>query len=399
MLTVHHYKQLFLLVSFLLIASCSNNQFGIAKHAQQSHQDTEVVSAVDLKGLKSLNEIAAKLATHRTVFVGESHTNYGDHLNQLAIIKGLHKHWGSKISIGLEMIQQPYQSFLDRYIAGEINERAMLKGVEWYDRWKYDFRLYRPIFDYAKQQKIPLIALNIPQELTKRISKVGINGLKPFERKQLPAFIDYSNKAYTKRITKVFSNHSSTSSKGVKKFIDAQLGWDEGMAFSAAKYLKNYPKKKMVIIAGSGHVINYEGIPSRLDRQLKTNSAVVLNDSEGDSTASSGDYLLFSAERRLPLVGRFGISMEPAPKKGAGVVVSMVAKGSAAQKAGIKKGDLIIRLNNQLIQDITDFKIFTEKTRPGSKIKITVKRRNHIIVLPAELMGKTPKMLFLRHKK
>jgi len=386
-----------LMVIVSSISACS------AVKQQESNYSIEQanteISAVDLKALQSLSVISSKLAEHRTVFVGESHTNYADHLNQLSIIKQLHKHWGNQTSIGLEMIQQPYQAFLDKYIASEINESQMLKGTEWYDRWKFEFRLYRPIFDYAKQNKIPLVALNIPKELTKRISKVGISGLSKEERKQLPRMIDRTNKAYEKRITEVFSGHSHTNSKNTKKFIDAQLGWDEGMAFSAAKYLIKNPNKHMVIIAGSGHVINYEGIPDRLDRQIKSKSAVVLNNFGGDRNEKSGDYILLSEKRKLPPIGRFGIGMKAAKVKGSGVIVSIVDKKSAAKKAGVQVGDLIIQLNDQAIADMVDFKIFAEATKPGSKINIKVKRQQKILILPAVLKRKIPSFAFLRSQK
>lgn len=381
-----------------MISACSNPYRSNKKHGNSIGSIQSDILGVNLKSLQSLDTMASKLAQHRVVFVGESHTNYGDHLNQLAIIKQLHKRWGKALSIGLEMIQQPFQKYLDQYITGDINEAQMLRGTEWYDRWKYEFRLYRPIFDYAKQNRIPLVALNIPKELTKKITKVGIDGLSKEERTYLPKFIDRSNKAYVKRITDVFSGHSHTSSKGIKKFLDAQLGWDEGMAFAAAKYLKQHPIKRMVIVAGGGHVINYEGIPDRLDRQLKTNSAVILNNSDGNSNANSGDYLLFSAENKLPSLGRFGIGMGPAKENSAGVMVTMVAEKSAAKKAGIQKGDLVVKLNNQRISDITDFKIFTEKTKPGSEIKIVVKRKSHLLSLQIKLMKRLPNLSFFREK-
>jgi len=360
------------LILLLSLSACSSNKL-TQKSAQQT--SSHPISVINLKASQSIDDIAGKLAKHRTVFVGESHTNYSDHLNQLAVIKSLHKRWGKQTSIGLEMIQKPYQSFLDDYIAGKITEKEMLRGTQWYQRWKYDFRLYRPIFDYAKTNMIPLVALNVPQELTKKITKVGINGLNKKERQNLPPFIDRSNKKYVKRITSVFSRHSHTSSKGIQKFLDAQLAWDEGMAFSAANFLKKNPKKKMVIIAGSGHVINYEGIPDRLDRQLHSKSAVVLNDIQGDSLAVNGDYLLFSPVKKLSRVGRIGIAMDETAQHN-GVKVSMISPKGAAKQAGIQKGDVIIKLDNQKISDILDLKVFIQDKPPGSKITAQLRRKN-----------------------
>ena len=117
-----------------------------------------------------------------------------------------------------------------------------------FDRWRYDFRLYHPIFSYTKTNKIPL-ALNIPKELTRKIAKIGIKGLSKKERQQLPPLIDRSNKNYTKCITGVFSKHSHTSNKDIAKFLDAQLAWDEGMEFAVAKYLVS-PEKSQQCFSG-----------------------------------------------------------------------------------------------------------------------------------------------------
>ena len=401
MLITKKIKTLLFISSISFLGACSNFNNSSTATNPLAQSSTNRAQAINLKSLESIDKISSKLTKHRVVFVGESHTSYSDHLNQLAVIKSLHKHWGKQTSIGLEMVQQPYQGFLDKYIAGKISEKDMLRGIEWYDRWKFDFRLYRPIFDYAKQHNIPLVALNIPKELTKRITKVGIDNLSKKERQQLPAVIDRSNKKYVNRIKNVFGGHAHTSSKGFEKFLDAQLGWDEGMAFAASKYLKKNPSKHMVIVAGSGHVINYEGIPDRLDRQLHTKSAVILNDANGGTLKNAGDYLLFSPEQKLPQIGLFGIGMNNAStvRKGAkGVIVSMVSQHGAAKKAGLKKGDIIIGLNNQAVQDIVDIRVFAETTKPGDKVSIKIKRHNKTQTLKATLKSKISRMSF-SHKK
>jgi len=398
--TIYKNKQLLPLILFsgLLLGACSSNKV-ISPHGTSTSSAKNIV-AVNLKKLQSIDSIANQLtaAKHRAVFVGESHTNYSDHLNQLAVIQALHKRWGKHTSIGLEMVQQPYQSYLDEYIAGRISEKAMLRGVQWYDRWKYDFRLYRPIFNYAKANKIPLLALNIPKELTKRITKVGIAGLNQQQRRQLPTTIDRSNPQYRKRIKTVFGRHATTSSKGFNKFFDAQLAWDEGMAFAAANYLKEHPNKNMIILAGSGHVINYEGIPSRLDRLAGIKSAVILNDIDDKNPAQSGDYLLISPAKKLSPIGRFGIGMKDTPAN-KGVIVTLVTQHGAARKAGIKKGDIITALNHQPIRNTLDLRLFAETSKPGDKVAVTLRRNHKQLHLTAVLQGKPPTMNLFRHKR
>ncbi|MCW4290982.1 MAG: ChaN family lipoprotein [Candidatus Thiodiazotropha taylori] len=76
-------------------------------------------SVVDMSALIDVSGLIEKVSDKRVVYVGETHDQYQHHLNQLAIIKGLHaKH--PDLAIGLEFFFQPYQNVLDQYIAGEI---------------------------------------------------------------------------------------------------------------------------------------------------------------------------------------------------------------------------------------------------------------------------------------
>ena len=370
----------YLLLFFFLVAlsACSSLKTISPKNSASTKENApQAITAIDLNAFKPLKQIMPKLATHKAVLVGEIHTRYGDHLNQLAVIKGLHKRWG-KMAIGLEMIQQPYQKALDDYVAGRINEHDMLRRTQWYDRWKYDFRLYRPIFRYAKQNNIPLVALNVPKEITRRITKVGINGLTAKERAQLPRTLDSSNPAYTARLKKVFSGHMKTSSKRFAQFMQAQLAWDEGMAEQAARFLQNRPAYKMVIIAGGGHLINREGIPDRLQRRIKSKPAVVLNNIDGTPSPTQGDFLLFSNDAKLPPSGKLGIAMNESKTRN-GVIISLVQVHSAAAKAGLQKGDKIIRLGNMPIRASEDVLLWALDKKPGDSAMLVLKRKQQTL--------------------
>ncbi len=356
-------------LALLTLSACSSHNI-ISKSPPSSSKYQYATRAIALKNTSSLQAIIPKLATHKAVLIGESHTEYGDHLNQLAIIKGLYPLW-KKMAIGLEFIQQPYQKALDDYIAGDISEQQMLRKTQWYERWRYDFRLYRPIFDYAKQKKIPLIALNTPREITKRITKVGIKGLDKAERAQLPKVIDLSNAAYRKRLKKIYSHHATTSSKKFERFLEAQITWDESMADRAASYLRLHPSHRIVVLAGGGHIINRHGIPSRLERRIRSKTAVVLNSSNESPHPDQGDYLLFSPDATLAKAGKMGIFMKDGKK---GVMVSKVAKDSASDKAGLKKTDIITAINTHPINSIQDVKIIMMDKKPKEKVTLHILR-------------------------
>ena len=161
---------------------------------------------VDLANLTNLEALIPRLADRRVVFVGEAHDRYEDHLNQLAIIRGLHQR-GADLAIGMEMFQQPFQAALDAYIAGEIDEDEMLRRTDYFERWRFDYRLYRPILRLAREQGIPVVALNLEREITTKVGDGGLEALSAEERARIPAVIDRDDPAYRARVKGVFDLH------------------------------------------------------------------------------------------------------------------------------------------------------------------------------------------------
>jgi uncharacterized iron-regulated protein len=104
----------------------------------------ETTPVLDLGAMPDLEGIIPRLADKRVVFIGESHNRFDHHLTQLAIIRRLHA-IHPRLAIGMEAFQQPFQGILDDYIEGRLSEEEMLRGTEYYTRWRFDYRLYAPI--------------------------------------------------------------------------------------------------------------------------------------------------------------------------------------------------------------------------------------------------------------
>src|SRR5262249_50251407 len=166
--------------------------------------------------------------------------------------------------------------YLDAYISGEIGEQEFLRKSEYFDRWVFDFRLYSPIFRFAREHRIPMVALNADRELSEKVAKVGLDGLTDQERARLPGQIDQSDQDYRKRIQKIFKEHPEATGGNFDHFWQAQLVWDETMAERAADYLSRHPDKAMIVLAGSGHIESGSGIPNRVRRRLPQLKSFVL---------------------------------------------------------------------------------------------------------------------------
>lgn len=349
-------------------------------------------AVLDLANLTNLEALLPRLAERRVVFVGEAHDRYEDHLNQLAIIRGLHQR-GADLAIGMEMFQQPFQPALDAYVAGEIDEGELLRRTDYFERWRFDYRLYRPILRFAREQGIPVIALNLEREITAKVGQGGLEALSPAERARIPTEIDGSDPAYRQRVKAVFDLHPKGNreqkeggegqvpnpDQDFERFLAVQLLWDEGMAERAARYLQDHPGKQLVVLAGSGHLEYGQGIPSRLLRRLATStsappsSAIVLNGGQRDPEPQVADFLLYPRRVELAATGRLGVMLDTAAK-GPGVAVQGFSDNSGAAAAGMKEGDRIVRVGDQTIDVYADIRLALMDSRPGQKLTVAVER-------------------------
>ena len=342
-----------------------------AEEAEDDEPEVKTAGLVlDLRNMPTLDTIISELAKDRVIYVGEAHTTYGHHLSQLEVIRRLHE-IDSNIAIGLEFFQQPFQQYLDDYIAGTLNEKEMLRKTEYYIRWAYDFRYYKPILDYAREHAIPLIALNIPKEITRKVGAEGMDALTDEEKAKIPDDIDESNSLYKKRIKHIFYQHPHGEGRSYEKFMQVQLLWDEGMAERAAEYLKKNPKKRLVVLAGIGHLEDGTGIPQRVNRRVPVKSSIVLPADSVEVRPGVGDFLLYPEDAKLPPKGRMGIVLAHGEKS----IVSGVLPGSAAEKAGMEKGDAILSLDGEPTEMLADLRVFLVDKKPGDELNIVVRRK------------------------
>ena len=59
-----------------------------------------------------------------------------------------------------------------------------------------------------------------------------------------------------------------------------------------------------------------------------------------------------------------------------GLYVNAVAKGSAAEKAGIRQGDIIVRMDSAIIYGMSDLQEFLSYTKAGTEVEIVLYRSN-----------------------
>jgi len=352
----------------LLLGGCAANGDRPPASADPSIPALQVVSFVPQPGLAG---VMPALAGHRVVFVGENHSRYDHHLAQLMIIRALHQQHPD-MAIGLEFFQRPFQPVLDDYIAGRVDEATMLRRSEYYQRWRFDYRLYRPILRYAREQHIPLLALNVPRELTGRIGEVGLDGLSEAERARLPLQMDGSDPVYRQRLQQVFERHNGKTGRAFERFVEVQLAWDEGMAETAADWLQGNPGRHLVVLAGGGHTNQPGGIPDRLRRRMAVDSAtVVLDGFEQRAEPRGNAYYLITVEQSLPPMGLLGVMLDVELEPPS---ITGFSPHSDARVRGVRKGDRIVAIDGAEVGDYTDLKLLLMEREPADVVALEVLR-------------------------
>ena len=327
------------------------------------------------QALSPFDSLVKELEGRRVVFVGEKHDEFSHHLTQKRIIEALFNA-GIKLAVGMEMFQRPFQDALDKFTGGQIDEDEMLRKTEYFKRWGYDYHLYSPILRYCREKKIPVVALNLRSEISKKVARQGIDALSQEEKRELPASIDWTKDQYRQVLRDIYSQHGN-SLPDFDHFYQAQVLWDETMAESIYEYLRAHPDRKMVVLAGSGHVLYRLGIPCRAERRGAAPQAVIaLSADSYNANKEMADFFLFPGHIEAPFSAKLGVYLDETAQ---GLVIKQVSPGSPADAAGIKAGDMLVEFDSRAIPDITELKLALLKKDEGDHAVVKVKRSRKLL--------------------
>lgn len=189
------------------------------------------------------------------IFFGETHNDPISHWLELQVMKSLYD-YTPKLTLAMEMFEADDQLVLNEYLKGTIEEKTLLKEAKIWDNYMTD---YKPLVDFAKQHKLPVVASNIPRRYANLVYRKGVNVIDSLntEAKQwiapLPVEIDLSLPGYKSMIAAMGAHGTSGSAENMARsqaFKDATM----------AHFLLKYKQGKVYHVNGSYHSKNGEGI-------------------------------------------------------------------------------------------------------------------------------------------
>lgn len=251
----------------------------------------KIIRVSDQKELE-MPELVAEARRVEVVFVGELHNRKAHHEAQLKLIKALHE-IGVPVSIGVEMFKAESQEALDKWVSGELGVEEFKEAYR--RNWGMPWYQYRDIFLYARKNGLPLVGLNVSRKIIHQVFKGGFDSLTAEQMKELPPGVECRvDKKYEEFIREAMGEHEMDDAT-FRSFCEAQMVWDNAMAYNTIEYLKVNPGRKMVVLAGNGHSWK-RGIPQQLDRLSELTYLVILPESGGldreDIGLDDADYVI-----------------------------------------------------------------------------------------------------------
>jgi uncharacterized iron-regulated protein len=308
------------------------------------------------------SELPARLAGARLVLLGETHTHEESHRAQLRVIRALHEA-GRRVLVGLEMFPYTEQRVLDEWRTGALTEQEFVARSRWYEHWGYHWHYYRDIFLFAREQGLPMHAVNTPREVVTAVRKKGFENLSEEQAAHVPPRIDTDHPEhmtlFKASVGEADAVHGGMSPEAWQGMLAAQATWDASMGYNAVRALEaaGDPNAVMVVLVGSGHVAYGLGIERQarlwFDGGIASVIPVPIRDAQGavkEVRASFADFVWgvpYEAEFRFPSLG---LSTRAAPG-GAERQVLMVEKGSAAARAGFEVGDVLVSMDGYPLPD------------------------------------------------
>jgi uncharacterized iron-regulated protein len=216
-------------------------------------QDKKSYQLFDKNGKKvTYSKLVKDALKNQVVLFGEYHDNSVAHWLQLEFTKDV----ASKTSVvlGAEMIEADNQTQLNQYLKNEIDQKKLDSTARLWNNYKTD---YKPLVDFAKENKIDFIATNIPRRYASMVFKKGLEELQNLSSQEkswiapLPIDFDINLPGY-KSMMGMQGGHAGD------KMPKAQAIKDATMAHFINKNTK--PNSVFLHFNGTYHSDNFEGI-------------------------------------------------------------------------------------------------------------------------------------------
>ena len=352
--------------------------------------------------LTSAAAVLAGMAKRDVVLLGEHHDEDDHHRWQVQALAALHAQRPNMV-IGFEMFPRRVQPVLDRWVAGELTLGQFLEQSDWDEVWSMPAELYLPLFQFARINRIPMLALNVEQKLNKAITEKGWDAVPEAEREGVGRAAA-PPEAYRDFLFGVHREHATLGGKDGAKaqktdrafryFVESQTTWDRAMAEALARPLGRGPaadKPLVVGVMGSGHIRFGHGVPHQLrDLGVKNVGTLLPMPADADckkirAGLADAVFVLPKLAMAKPEPPRLGVRLE---QNEGGVRIAQVTADSLAERTGLKSGDRLVEVAGLPATKMTPVIASIRRQPGGTWLPMRVKRGEETLDLVVKFPAK-----------
>jgi uncharacterized iron-regulated protein len=195
--------------------------------------------------------IAARAQHAQVIYLGESHDNPHHHRNQARVLEAMLA-GGARPALAFEMLTQSQQGAADEAMLGSTGPAALGTLLKWQERGWPAFDMYRPLFDLARRDGLPVVALDLDQPAVRRVATAGLGALPDQERSALASRLAPDARREDGIARDIEAAHCGLLPAGaVPGMVDAWHARNVTMARRILQVLQRAPQ--VVVIVGRGH--------------------------------------------------------------------------------------------------------------------------------------------------
>ncbi len=213
----------------------------------------------------SFEAFVKAVAQAQVVAVGEEHYHPNIQAFELRLLQALVQHRPRRTALAMEFLERDMQLAVDAYLAGRSDAatfQAQIKATPEFIEY------YFPCIQYAHQAGVPVLALNAPRSLARRVTKEGlqavVQSLLPPERDHVAATFIPITPQYRNYFLQAVATAHPLPEEQIERFVEAAYLKDETMAESLAAFLERAADVTVLAIAGRFHVDYGLAIPTML---------------------------------------------------------------------------------------------------------------------------------------
>ena len=262
----------------------------------------------------------ADVTTADVLFLGEQHDDTATHRLEAGALEGLARR-RSNVVLAMEMFERDVQPSLDDYLAARTTEADFLAASRPWPRYATD---YRPLVEFARTYKWPVIASDVPRRLASLVAARGLktilDSLSTTDRAYAARDLECPHDNYFAHFAKAMGgmpSHagSSTAQSAADKAATiertylAQCLKDETMSESVATAFTVAPPRVLVVhVNGAFHSDYGLGTAERVKRRLPGKRIVVvsfvpvhnLDAPDGKSQRTLADFIVYTLGPSTP---------------------------------------------------------------------------------------------------